>query len=179
MSTCACSARQSATVGHRPPWCRGSWRWAVGQSATVRTSRQDRRAASPVSIGGKPISADRIVITGLELYGYHGVYPAERTLGQRFIVDLTLVLDLRDAGQRDDLTATIDYGHVCQAVRRIVEGEPLHLIEAVAERIAAAILAAYPVASATVRVHKPSAPIANIVVRDIVVEITRQAARPG
>lgn len=120
------------------------------------------------------MSDDRIILAGIECYGYHGVKDAERELGQRFLVDVALSLDLRHAGLSDDLTDTVDYGEVCRLARSIVEGEPCRLIEAVAERIASALLDAYPIEAATVRVAKPAAPIAGVFFREVAAEITRR-----
>src|SRR5436305_437819 len=103
---------------------------------------------------------DRLLLTGMTFYGYHGVLPAERALGARFVVDLEAALDLRAAGERDDLAATVDYAAVYEEVRAVVEGPPLNLIEAVAERVAQRLLAAFsPLQAVTVRVHKPGAPL--------------------
>ncbi|MDF2630817.1 MAG: dihydroneopterin aldolase [Symbiobacteriaceae bacterium] len=103
--------------------------------------------------------ADRITLTGLQFYGYHGVYPEENRLGQHFVVDVELCADLREAGRTDDLKRTVDYGKVYQAVKQIAEGQPFKLIEAVAERIAAEVLEHFPITEVVVRVHKPKAPI--------------------
>jgi dihydroneopterin aldolase len=83
---------------------------------------------------------DRIILNGMQFYGYHGVMPAEQELGQPFIVDLELSCDLREAGRKDDLTKTIDYSQVFELTQQIVTGEPCLLIETVAERIAASVL---------------------------------------
>ena len=106
------------------------------------------------------MATDHVFLEGLRCYGYHGVNPEERVLGQRFVVDVTLDADLRQAGRTDDLTKTISYSDVARRVRAIVEGEPRKLIEAVAEAVAADLLAAFPLARAvTVTVRKPDAPV--------------------
>ena len=64
---------------------------------------------------------DRITLMGMEFFGYHGVLPEENKLGQRFVVDLVLELDLHQAGLNDDLNATINYAEVYQEVRELVE----------------------------------------------------------
>ena len=121
------------------------------------------------------MSDDRVLMRGLAFYGYHGVMPEERRLGQRFIVDIDMSVSLGDAGRTDDLTKTVDYGGVLADVRAIVEGPPLSLIEAVAERIAAKILVAYAVDAVRVRVRKPDVPLPATL--DYVgVEITRRRA---
>jgi dihydroneopterin aldolase len=106
------------------------------------------------------MSDDRILMRGLAFYGYHGVMPEENRLGQRFIVDVDMHVPLSEAGRADDLTRTVDYGAVLAEVREIVEGPPFKLIEAVAERIAATILARYAVDAVRVRVRKPDVPLA-------------------
>jgi dihydroneopterin aldolase len=103
---------------------------------------------------------DRIRLTGMRFYGYHGCFPEESRLGQAFLVDLELDVDLRAAGTQDNLALTVDYGKVYGTVKEIVEGAPFKLIEAVAERVAGQVLAQYRgVQAVTVRVHKPNAPI--------------------
>ncbi len=118
--------------------------------------------------------ADRILLEGLQFYGYHGVYPEERQLGQRFAVDVAVELDLASAGRSDALEATVSYGALYQTVRAVVEGEARELLEAVAEAIARAIVQEYPTVQAvTVRVWKLAPPIAGAVVGRAGVEIRR------
>src|SRR3712207_3411860 len=85
-------------------------------------------------------TSDEILLEGMRFYAYHGVNPEERALGQRFTVDVVLAVDLRPAGRSDDFGDTVSYSAVYKLVRRIVEGEPRNLIEAVGEQIAAEIL---------------------------------------
>lgn len=116
---------------------------------------------------------DKIKLTGLDFYGYHGCLAEEREKGQHFLVDLTMYVDLQAAGESDDLAATVDYAAVFETVRTIVEGDPLNLIEAVAERTASSILGAYgPVEKVRVTVHKPGAPIPGTF-RDAAVSVVR------
>jgi len=117
---------------------------------------------------------DRIVLSGMRFYGYHGVLPEETKLGQEFLVDAELFLDLRRAGEQDDIRQTVNYGKVYRTVKAIVEGTPVKLIEALAERVAAQVLEQYPgVAAVTVRVHKPRAPIPGTLA-GVMVEIHRR-----
>lgn len=116
---------------------------------------------------------DTIVLTGLTARGHHGVFEAERADGQRFVVDLTLHVDLRPAGTTDDLDETVDYGAVADAVVGVVTGPPYDLIEAVAEEIARRVLEGWPaVEAAEVTVHKPEAPITQTF-EDVAVRIVR------
>ncbi len=104
--------------------------------------------------------SDEVFLEGLRFYAYHGVNPEERTLGQRFIVDVHVETDLRPAGRSDALAATISYSAVYKRVRAIVESEPRDLIETVAEEIAVAVLTEFARAEAvTVTVRKPEVAI--------------------
>ena len=89
-------------------------------------------------------NSDRIILNGMQFYGYHGVMAEEQELGQPFIVDLEMYCDLKDAGERMTSPGTVDYSRVFEQVQRIVTGERFQLIEALAERIAAEVLAEYP-----------------------------------
>ncbi len=100
-------------------------------------------------------ASDEVFLAGLQFYAYHGVNPEERALGQRFLVDVALEADLRAAGRGDDLARTINYSTVYKRIRAIVEGPPRRLIEAVAEEIAAALLAEFAADAVTVTVRKP------------------------
>lgn len=105
-------------------------------------------------------SPDRIFFTGMEFYGYHGLYPQEKSRGQKFLVDLILELDLAKAGQSDALEDTVDYAAVQKTVKELVEGERYNLIEALAARIADSLLNTFSRLQAlTVRVEKPQAPL--------------------
>ena len=121
---------------------------------------------------------DRILLKGMIFYGHHGILPAERELGQRFVVDIELDCDLRPAGLSDDLAKTVDYSEVHLQTREIVEGEPVNLIETVAERVAASILERHrPVEAVRVRVTKPDVRLEDTVLGGSAVEILRR--RPG
>ncbi len=114
---------------------------------------------------------DRIVLSGMEFHGYHGVYDEEGKLGGRFIVDVELLLTLPE---EDALKLTVDYGRVYQLVQAAVTGERFKLIEALASTIAARLLATEElVRQVVVRVHKPNAPLPGVL-RDVFVEVHRQ-----
>jgi len=115
---------------------------------------------------------DRISLTGITAFGRHGVFDFERDQGQRFVVDVSCALDLAPAASTDDLTQTIDYGALAQAVAADVERDPLNLIEALAARIALTCLRYEAVQSVEVTVHKPQAPM-PVDVADVAVTLTR------
>ncbi len=115
---------------------------------------------------------DRISITGLRVRGRHGVLAHERADGQDFVVDAVLWLDTRPAAASDELSQTADYGAVAARLAEIVAGEPVDLIETLADRLASACLADRAVQEAEVTVHKPQAPVGQPVA-DIAVTIRR------
>lgn len=119
------------------------------------------------------MDSDKVILHGMVFYGFHGVRPAEKELGQRFVVDVEVSKDLRAAGQSDDLADTVNYAEIYRLVAGIVTGPPCNLIEAVAERIATALLTSCPVAAVRVKVAKPEAPIAGVL-SSAAVEIFRQ-----
>ncbi|MEN9325316.1 MAG: hypothetical protein RL414_1070 [Actinomycetota bacterium] len=117
---------------------------------------------------------DQIFLTGIAGFAFHGVYPEERREGQNFSVDIVATVDLYPAGKSDDLSDAADYSLIAKAAHEELVGEPLNLIEAVAERIASRILNDFDgVLAVRVRVHKPDAPV-GIEISDIAVEIERK-----
>lgn len=102
---------------------------------------------------------DEITLTGMTVFGYHGVFDFERRQGQEFTIDLTLQVPLAAAAASDDVADTVHYGELADRVAAIVAGEPVNLIETLAQRIADAVLDDARVAAVTVTVHKPHAPI--------------------
>ena len=116
--------------------------------------------------------SDSIKIKGITAVGFHGVYTEERAKGQKFIVDVKLSLSLQ--GINDDLTKTVNYADIAHLVVRHITGEPVNLIETVAESIADEILKDYQlVKKVQLRVHKPEAPI-NVEFTDVVVKIEKE-----
>ncbi|WP_029259662.1 MULTISPECIES: dihydroneopterin aldolase [unclassified Microbacterium] len=105
-------------------------------------------------------SLDEIVLTGLTVFGRHGVFEHERRDGQEFTIDLRLRLSLAQAAVSDEVRDTVHYGELAEKVAAVVAGEPVNLIETLAERIAAVGLEDRRVQDVAVTVHKPHAPIA-------------------
>lgn len=115
---------------------------------------------------------DSVRLMGLRARGRHGCLPAERELGQEFVVDATLFLDAGPAAAGDDLTKTVDYGALAMELVKTVEGEPVNLIETLADRLARICLRYDVVEEVEVSVHKPAAPI-PLPFDDVVVTIRR------
>jgi 7,8-dihydroneopterin aldolase/epimerase/oxygenase len=105
--------------------------------------------------------ADRIELRGLRALGTHGVLPEERERAQPFEIDVAIEVDLRAAGSSDELSDTVDYGTVADAVAAAVAGPHTNLIEHLAERVAKVVLDASPRSTATtVSVRKLRPPVA-------------------
>ncbi len=120
-------------------------------------------------------SRDHILLEGMTFYAYHGANPEEKELGQRFVVDLQVELDLGPPGRSDVLADTVSYTGLYQAVRAVVEGERFNLLEAVAEAIAQRVLSTFPpVSSVLARVAKVSPPIRGAILGKVAVEVYRQ-----
>jgi dihydroneopterin aldolase len=119
---------------------------------------------------------DRVALRGLKARGHHGVFPKEREEGQTFVVDLVLGLDTAPAAASDDLTKTVHYGVVAEEVVDVVRGEPVDLIETLAQRIADQVLKHDLVEEVEVTVHKPDAPI-PLAFSDVAVTVRRTAGR--
>ena len=120
-----------------------------------------------------PDGLDRIDLTGVGGWGYHGVHDDERENGQRFVVDVSLGLDLSAAASGDDLDLTVDYGDLAEGVHEVIAAEPLQLIESVAQRVMDLCMGYPPVLWASVTVHKPMAPI-QVPFADVSVTIERR-----
>jgi dihydroneopterin aldolase len=116
---------------------------------------------------------DRITVHGLTGHGYHGVYPPEREHGQTFRVDAVLELDTAPAAAEDDLTLTVHYGELAQQLHALLVGEPVDLLETLAQRLADCCLA-YPVVDAVeITVHKPEVDL-GVPADDVTVTIRRE-----
>jgi len=115
---------------------------------------------------------DRIRLRGLRVHGHHGVLPAERELGQAFVVDADLEVDTRLAAETDTVAHTVDYAVLARTLAGIVGGGPVNLLETLAARLADACLADRRVIAAEVTVHKPAAPV-PLPVSDVAVTVRR------
>lgn len=117
---------------------------------------------------------DKIILKGMQFYGYHGLFNEERKLGQRFNVDVDLYTSLVEAGKTDQMEASIHYGEAFEKIKDVVEGTPHNLIEAVAESISCRLLTGFEtLAACTVKVTKPDPPIPGHY-ESVAVEIYRE-----
>lgn len=108
---------------------------------------------------------DCIRIKDLEVFGFHGAKPEENVLGQKFVLDVCMYTDTRAAGQTDDLTKSIHYGHAAHRIEEFVRSHTYQLIERLAEETAEYLLTSFAEAEkadirrVSVTVKKPWAPI--------------------
>ncbi|MFC7053161.1 dihydroneopterin aldolase [Hansschlegelia quercus] len=118
--------------------------------------------------------SDRIFLRGVQVHGRHGVFEEERRLGQRFIFDVDYWLDASVPARTDDVASSVSYADIHAAIVEIGAGEPVALLETLAENLAQTILGRFPaIEQVRIEVHKPSAPIVGIF-SDVGVEIIRR-----
>ena len=124
---------------------------------------EDRAAETIVSVE----------ITGLSLYTHHGVSEAEREVGQRLVLDLTLAVGESDAILTDRIEDTVDYGDVCQTVALVAQQRSYRTLERLCAAIADRLLADFDVESVSVKATKPEPPI-PLPVEEVSVEVWRE-----
>lgn len=118
---------------------------------------------------------DRIHLKKIAVFAYHGLYAEEARLGQRFNISLDCAIDLAEAGRTDNLEHGVSYADLAALVQEIAVSERFHIIEALGERIAQAILAKQPrIAAIAVTIEKPAAAIAALFET---IEVTIQRSR--
>ena len=117
--------------------------------------------------------SDNVVLHNMEFEAHVGAGDGERAELQVIEVDVEMSLDLREAGTHDDLERTVDYGAAFERCRVVTQSQPFHLLEGIAEAIAADLLGTFGnVEAVTVRVRKPGVPIDGVL-EYAGVEITR------
>ena len=103
---------------------------------------------------------DKLYIKDLEVFAYHGVFPEEKKLGQKFLISVTLTLDMREAAITGDLSKSVHYGELCQALELEFKKESYDLIETAGEMLATYVLNNYAMVSqVSIMIKKPWAPI--------------------
>ncbi|MBU4439835.1 MAG: 2-amino-4-hydroxy-6-hydroxymethyldihydropteridine diphosphokinase [Acetobacterium sp.] len=103
---------------------------------------------------------DKLYIKDFEVFAYHGVFPEEKTLGQKFLISVTLTLDMQEAALTGDLTKSVHYGELCHALEIEFKKESYDLIETAGEMLAGYVLNNYPMVNdVSIMIKKPWAPI--------------------
>ncbi|MCZ2858299.1 dihydroneopterin aldolase [Blastococcus sp. VKM Ac-2987] len=116
---------------------------------------------------------DRIAVRGIRAHAHHGVYAFERDRGQMFRADAVLELDTSAAAAGDDLDRTVDYADLAQQLHAVLNGDPVNLIETLAQRLADVCLANELVDAVEITVHKPEAEL-GVPFDDVTVTIRRE-----
>jgi dihydroneopterin aldolase len=119
---------------------------------------------------------DRIAVRGITAHAHHGVYDWERERGQTFRVDAVLELDTAPAAAGDDLARTVNYAALAQELHAVLTGEPVDLLETLAQRLVDTCLANPLVDAVEITVHKPEAEL-GVPFDDVAVTIRRQRPR--
>lgn len=118
---------------------------------------------------------DKVTLAGFRLFTHIGCTPEERLVGQHLAFDVVVEGDFRAAGERDDIALSVDYATVYARVKDAVAGHEAKLLETVAERAAAAVLAMAHVKRVTVRARKEAPPFPHGHAVHAEVEIVRSA----
>jgi dihydroneopterin aldolase len=126
-------------------------------------------------VAGPHPHADRIAVRGISAHAHHGVYDWERERGQTFRVDAVLELDTAPAAAGDDLDRTVNYAALAQQLHAVLTGEPVDLLETLAQQLADTCLANPLVDAVEITVHKPEADL-GVPFDDVAVSIRRQRA---
>ncbi|MGY1914779.1 dihydroneopterin aldolase [Blastococcus sp. HT6-30] len=116
---------------------------------------------------------DRIVVRGIRAHAHHGVYAFERERGQVFRADAVLEVDTSAAAAGDHLDRTVDYADLAQQLHAVLNGEPVNLLETLAQRLADVCLANPLVDAVEITVHKPEAEL-GVPFDDVMVTIRRE-----
>ena len=120
------------------------------------------------------MSTDAISLIGIVVYGYHGARPEERSLGQRFVVDIDLDLDLTEPSTSDELSDTVNYSEVYQVVTDVLHGPSVNLLETLAGNIANKMLSRFSqIEVAHVSSAIPGVAIAGAILKESAVRVTR------
>ncbi|MCR5420269.1 MAG: 2-amino-4-hydroxy-6-hydroxymethyldihydropteridine diphosphokinase [Lachnospiraceae bacterium] len=103
---------------------------------------------------------DCIKVKNLEVFGNHGVFEEENRLGQKFVINADLYVDIRPAGLSDDLTLSVHYGEICKCMYEFMKEKTYYLIEAAAEDMAKMLLLKFArISKVKLEIKKPWAPI--------------------
>ena len=116
---------------------------------------------------------DKICIKNINLFGYHGVLPEEKTLGQPFEIDVEVITSLNDISYNDNLSSSIDYLLLYEIVKEEFFLKKYNLIETIGEKISLRLLKINNILSVKIRIRKPNAPI-NGIFDYVGIEINRE-----
>lgn len=78
---------------------------------------------------------NKILITGMEFFAFHGHYEEEKLAGNKFVVDLILWYNTRKAEQSDNLEDALNYQSVYISVKEVISNTKVNLLEHLAAKI--------------------------------------------
>ncbi|XP_047318174.1 dihydroneopterin aldolase 2 [Impatiens glandulifera] len=108
-------------------------------------------------------TGDKLILRGLAFHGFHGVKPEEKTLGQKFVIDIDAWMDLQPAGLTDNISATISYTDIYGIAKEVVEGPSQNLLESVAHQIASNTLSKFEkILAVRIKVEKPHVSVGGV-----------------
>ena len=116
---------------------------------------------------------DKIIIKEAAYRCNVGLSKEERNKKQEVVIDAVLFLDTKKAGQKDDIKHSVNYSEVHSVIKDAAENNEYRLIEAMAEKVSAAILSRFGMPKVAIKIEKPKA-LANRNVASVSVEITRK-----
>ena len=108
------------------------------------------------------MAQDRLSILGMTFHAHHGLEDHEIENGQRFEVDVEMMLDVSTAAATDHLSDTVDVRQVYKDIYKVVVQQRFYLIETLSQKVADTILHNFDVEQVTVRVRKPVAPLGGL-----------------
>ncbi len=109
------------------------------------------------------LEQDRLLLKGMQFWGTHGYFQEENQLGQRFVIDVEVAVDMNTMCQTDELSSGLSYVTVYNLVKKVVAGEQHRLLQRIAQRIADEVIAAYPTDWVKITVKKPAVAIGGII----------------
>ena len=100
-----------------------------------------------------------IEINGIQLYGYHGVFLEEQTLGQKFEIDASLKVSTNSDFIEDNPEKILSYVHILESIEKSFFSKKFKLIESLAQAILNDLSQFEAIWQASIRVKKLNPPI--------------------
>lgn len=106
------------------------------------------------------MNTNKIFLEGMEFFAFHGHYPEEKNAGNKFVIDLTLYTDTRNAELSDNLNDALNYQVAYVITRDIVLNTKSNLLEKIASDILDALFNEFmQLEEAIVRIRKINPPM--------------------
>ena len=148
---------------------------ADGHDGEADDERDDDLGDDEADVEDALTTVVTVEIRGLSLYTHHGVSAAEREVGQRLLLDLTLEVGEVDATVTDMVEDTVDYGEVCTVVALVAQQRSYRTLERLCTAVADRLLADFPIEAVSIKAAKPEPPI-PLPVEEVSVQVWREPA---